>query len=390
MKLIIDLPGILYPIFYSTVHASGIEAGCTQAVMTLTKILNQHGVNIVETVLAVDAKPYKRQEFDPNYKAHRAAAPPELRAFLTQVTERIVHSGFKVVYCKGYEADDIIFTLASGKDVLVVSVDKDLQALEPPAQLFGVDGQPIAPVVKPELVPVYLALVGDRSDNIPGIPGIGPKRALALLAPHESKDAALKALTVDQELLRKSLLLTELMQVPLDKIKTLEVKHKPVEKEKAPEQPGNFSTEWFLAQKLASSGLFPLNPEQAFAIILKGAEYGIAPVSALMGMPVLKGKISMNAQTIIGICLRSGHCEYFTVVESSEEQCTWITKRKGAPDPVSRTWTQQDSFRAGLGGDTHRRYPAQMLRWRCGVDLARTVYPDMVGGLYSPEELSDV
>ena len=132
-----------------------------------------------------------RSDLYPAYKANRPPMPDDLRAQQQYVKRIIAAMGFKLVSKTGVEADDVIGTLAAeaarqGIDVLIVSGDKDL------AQLVGAHVEMVDTMknarydragvvakfgVPPEQMVDYLALVGDASDNIPGVPGVGPKTA---------------------------------------------------------------------------------------------------------------------------------------------------------------------------------------------------------------------
>ncbi len=137
-----------------------------------------------------------RRELFPDYKANRLEPDPELRAQFPYVRRLIAALEIPVLDREGFEADDILATLAQryeaeGFEVVLVTGDKDLMQcvtdhvslLDPMRDLtvgrkevfekFGVD---------PEAVPDVLGLMGDSSDNIPGVRGIGPKTASALIA----------------------------------------------------------------------------------------------------------------------------------------------------------------------------------------------------------------
>ena len=149
-----------------------------------------------------DAGNSKREEIYPEYKATREKMPDELRASLPHIRELVAGFNDSIVELDGYEADDVIGTLAikaqeAGLEAVIVSGDKDLyQLVGPGVQLFnpGRGGRTgVAPnwvdegnVHEKFGIPAgqvidYLALIGDTSDNIPGAPGIGPKTAVKLL-----------------------------------------------------------------------------------------------------------------------------------------------------------------------------------------------------------------
>ena len=150
-----------------------------------------------------------RNDYFPSYKANREDAPPELKVQFPLCRRLAEAAGLACLSSPVYEADDLLATLAvreraAGRNLLVLSRDKDLAQLLRPGdeyhdypsglrvsyeQVPGVFGAP-AP-----LIPDYLGLVGDKVDNIPGVPGIGPKTAALLLA----RWSGLEALYADLE-----------------------------------------------------------------------------------------------------------------------------------------------------------------------------------------------
>lgn len=161
-----------------------------------------------------------------------------------------------------------------------------------------------------------------------------------------------------------------------------------------------------LSEKLFNSRLFGQygTPEAVLAIILRGRSLGIDSVTALANFHVVEGKPVMHAALIVGLVLRSGKAEFFELVESSDEGATWETHRIGNRKPTRKTFTIRDACNAGLV--THHsgefrgvsksgrpsnwdKYRSTMLEWRAAVQLARVVYPDIVTGLYTADEISD-
>jgi 5'-3' exonuclease len=136
-----------------------------------------------------------RNAFFPAYKANRELPPPELARQLAYCQAVARALGLPVFVDQQYEADDLIGTLAHqaaahGVDVVVVSNDKDLMQLVIPGvtfydfarqRRFDAAGVTTHMGVRPEQIPDLLGLQGDSVDNIPGVPGIGTKTALALL-----------------------------------------------------------------------------------------------------------------------------------------------------------------------------------------------------------------
>ncbi len=152
-----------------------------------------------------------RHDLYPEYKGTREEMPEDLREQLDRVRELIDALGIPIEMQENYEADDIIGTLSKelaedGHEVIVITGDSDLLQLAAPkvtivlpgARRFG-DIREYGPdeVVErfgfgPEYVPDYKALVGDTSDNIPGVPGIGDKTAKKLIAEFGSVEEIFK------------------------------------------------------------------------------------------------------------------------------------------------------------------------------------------------------
>lgn len=168
-----------------------------------------------------------REELYPAYKATREKMPEELRESLPRIREIVEALGLAVVEIEGWEADDVIGTLAAragaaGLESVIVSGDKDFyQLVRPGVKLLrpGRGGEGAAAEwidegnaaqglgVAPAKVVDYLALVGDASDNIPGVPGVGPKTAVRLLGDFDSLDGVLeRAAEVKGTKVRESLL----------------------------------------------------------------------------------------------------------------------------------------------------------------------------------------
>jgi len=146
-----------------------------------------------------------RNEIYPEYKAHRDPAPPELMAQFALCKDVAAALGVSVLADARYEADDLIGSALialrmAGFRCVIVSADKDFGQLigegdeqwDPQRnQRWDADGVKQRLGVRPEQVADYLALTGDSVDNIPGVPGIGPKTAAILLHHYGTLDALL-------------------------------------------------------------------------------------------------------------------------------------------------------------------------------------------------------
>ena len=164
--------------------------------------------NATHGALVLDAgRPARRLELLPEYKANRPHMPDELRRQLPLISEWAAAAGWPQLREEGREADDLIAAVAlncPGQQVAVISFDKDLAQLVKPGAVEvlqpGPKGrlEPFGPAeieakfgVPPGAIGDFLALVGDTSDNIDGVPGVGPKTAAALLRQFGTLDALL-------------------------------------------------------------------------------------------------------------------------------------------------------------------------------------------------------
>ena len=189
------------------------------------------------------AGPTFRDEISADYKANRAAMPDDLAEQINWVHQACEALGVPIMTVKGYEADDVIGTVANraaaaGFDVAIVSIDKDFfQLVRPGVRVYDpredgawFDETGVAEKfgVKPSHVVDVLALVGDTSDNVAGVPGIGKKGAIDLVSQFGGLDALLErtaelkpkqreTLTTHREdALRSRELVTIRADVPLD------------------------------------------------------------------------------------------------------------------------------------------------------------------------------
>ncbi len=155
-----------------------------------------------------------------------------------------------------------------------------------------------------------------------------------------------------------------------------------------------FSEVQAMSDALAKSALLPdalknKAVDLTFAI-LTGQELGLPPMQSIRGINIIQGKPVLSADTMVACVLGSGRCEYFLQVEASDTSVTFETKRKGAPVSTKTTWTIAMAKAAGLTlKDNWRAFPRAMLSARAKAELARLVYPDVLAGIYDPDEAAN-
>ncbi|MBR4946372.1 MAG: DNA polymerase I, partial [Kiritimatiellae bacterium] len=204
--IVIDLMPILYRgyfVFLSKPRrtADGIN---TSSLSLLASTLEQMIKKFNPTHLAIAMEsqtPTFRHTLYPEYKAQREKMPEDIAAAIGQAQELATAWGIPLLQVDGYEADDILGTLAArgaaeGFEVIVASPDKDLgQLADDRISIYRPgDAQPstAAEIAQQWQIPSaasmvdYLALAGDASDNIPGVPGIGQKTAIKLLQTYQT------------------------------------------------------------------------------------------------------------------------------------------------------------------------------------------------------------
>lgn len=149
-----------------------------------------------------------------------------------------------------------------------------------------------------------------------------------------------------------------------------------------------------LAKDMHASRLFSAygTPQGVLATVMLGRELGLPAMASLRQIHVVEGKQALSAQLMVALVLKSGMAEYFEPIEFDDKKATFETKRKGARNPVKLTHTIEMAQTAGLVKDKSNwlKVPTDMLVARAQSRLCRLVYPDVVGGLYSPDELLDM
>jgi hypothetical protein len=144
-----------------------------------------------------------------------------------------------------------------------------------------------------------------------------------------------------------------------------------------------------MARALHASGFLPNSintPEKAVAIILAGRELNIGAWQALQTINVIQGKPTVSPQLMLALINSSGQLEDMKV-DGDAKGCTVMMKRRGR-QPHTETFSYADATALGLTGkDNYKKQPAVMLRWRAVAACARIVFPDVILGLYTPDEM---
>jgi hypothetical protein len=156
--------------------------------------------------------------------------------------------------------------------------------------------------------------------------------------------------------------------------------------------PRTFDEVTTIAEKIAGSSLLPKGMQgkvpDVLVTIMAGQEMGFSPMASLRAFHVIEGKPVLSADGMVALALGSGKCVYFDRVEESDTAVTYETLRTGSKVPRRCTWTWDMAKRAALHlKDNWRLYPRAMLASRAKAELARDVYPDVLAGCYTEEEL---
>ncbi len=419
MILLIDLSGIYWANWHATKDLEVSEA----YERTVSKVTSLRQ-NAKHVAVCCDAPPYLRKELLPTYKAQRDAPPPQAVEQLDRVKVRLKADGLLIWECRGFEADDVIATAVSrvsGEPIAIASNDKDLlqlvddkrgvSALSPMTGAEYNEAKVIEKFgVHPAMLGDFLALTGDASDNVPGIPGVGPKTAAKLLLEFGTLEAvlthgddmteklgsAVKDHAPAARLARK--VVTLRTDVPIDvaelykerkaekladdglseededamlpKVAGMAEPDGEPEKKDAlatrPQsttiatlataefeqglEPSTLDSAWQLARGMHNSRMYTKFPtaQACWAVIIRGREMGLGALTALDCFHVVEGKPALHAHLIVARAKAHPDCEFFQLVSSDGEHAEYITKRKSNPEPTRMRYTLEQAKVAGL------------------------------------------
>ena len=196
--LLVDGSSYLFRAYHSPPHltnSAGESTGAVYGVINMLRsLLKQYNPSHIAVVFDAKGKTF-RNDMYPDYKANRPPMPDDLRSQIAPLHEVIKAMGLPLISIPGVEADDVIGTLArqasaKGIPTLISTGDKDMaQLVDDNVTLINtmtdtvmdVDGVKEKFGIGPELIIDFLGLMGDKADNIPGVPGVGEKTALAML-----------------------------------------------------------------------------------------------------------------------------------------------------------------------------------------------------------------
>ena len=233
-RYLIDLSSLIFRAFYAVrpLHSSdGTPVNAVYGVLSMIlRLVKEEKTN--HLIFCQDQKePSFRKEIYSEYKAHRTEMPEDLVPQMAIIEQLIDALGFAKVGKVGYEADDVIGTLAvdfakTGGEVFIVSGDKDFgQLVSPQIKLYDTmknvrlgEAEVLQKwEVRPEQFIDYLALMGDSSDNVPGVKGIGPKTAVTLLKQFGSLDGIYENINQIEKVGVKTKLIEDLEMAYLSK-----------------------------------------------------------------------------------------------------------------------------------------------------------------------------
>ncbi len=201
--VLIDGSSFLFRAYHAVPSLSNKQGEPTNAILgvanMLRKLIADHKTDYVTVVFDAPGKTF-RHEMYAEYKAHRPPMPDDLRVQIEPLHNLIRTMGLPLIMESGVEADDVLGALAQdavkeGFNVVISTGDKDMAQLVTEQitlentmsnTTMDIDGVYEKFGVKPEQIIDYLALMGDASDNIPGVPKVGPKTASKWLAEYET------------------------------------------------------------------------------------------------------------------------------------------------------------------------------------------------------------
>ena len=206
--ILVDGSSYLYRAYYALPHftnSKGLNTGAIFGVINMiSKLLKLYQPKYLCIIFDARGKNFRHRLYK-EYKSNRKSMPPELSEQVPPIIDFIKSLGIAVLQVPDVEADDVIGTLSSHpydskNNIIISSGDKDLAQLvcknvtlinSMDDKILDIDGVTSKFGVPPKSIFDYLVLVGDKSDNIPGVDKVGPKTALSLLKEYGDFDKIL-------------------------------------------------------------------------------------------------------------------------------------------------------------------------------------------------------
>jgi len=206
--ILVDGSSYLYRAYHAMpelTNSQGLATGTTYGVINmLRKLLRDYDPSHIAVVFDAKGKTF-RDDIFPEYKANRPPMPDDLRAQIEPIHAIVKAMGLPLLMVDGVEADDVIGTLAQqateqGIETVISTGDKDMaQLVNEHVTLINTMSNTMTDVaavhekygIAPNRIIDYLALMGDKVDNIPGVPSVGPKTATKLLQQYDSLEGVI-------------------------------------------------------------------------------------------------------------------------------------------------------------------------------------------------------
>ncbi|WP_126452157.1 DNA polymerase I [Sulfuriflexus mobilis] len=365
--ILVDGSSYLYRAFHampSLTNSQGQPTGAIYGVINmLRRLLREHEPQHIAVVFDAKGKTFRDAMYK-EYKAHRPPMPDELRGQIQPIHDIIKAMGLPILVVDGVEADDVIGTLAveasrQGMPTLISTGDKDMaQLVDDSVTLVNTMTELVSDPamveekfgVRPDQIIDYLTLIGDKVDNVPGVPKVGPKTAVKWLAEYGDLETIMA--NADQikgkvgEYLRDSL-----EQLPLSKqLVTIKcdvelgdgpnsLQRQPVDSEALRELYSQFEFKTWLAESLESGDKKHGNPaanatKAEYVTVLKKKEFNAwlkqLQAAGLFAFDTETTSLDYMQAEIVGVsfAIESGKAAYVPVAHDYE----------GAPVQLERDW----------------------------------------------------
>jgi hypothetical protein len=145
----------------------------------------------------------------------------------------------------------------------------------------------------------------------------------------------------------------------------------------------------FLASEVAGSSAVSMRPKEALFIVGYGRELGLPPFASLRMIHMVKGKPTVSGEAMLSLIRRSGLATKISI-QGDDKKATVTMARKDTGETYTATFTIEDAKRAGLtkSAGAWAMYPQKMLKWRAISEVAKFLFGDVIGGLYTTEEIA--